>query len=295
MRGPARFAPVLLAVAATVVAPSAGAQELVIATFGGSFADDSKSCHIEPFEKKTGAKSAVKLGNSAQYAAAVRATKGGRIRRRLHRQLACDPVEEREPAREDRQDKLTNAADVSPQAFDKDDSYVVFMTGATVIAYNPKQCHDAADLLAGPLRAGVRRHASPRRHHRHVRPAVPARREPDERRHAREHRPRLHGDQAARQDVRHALHPGRPDRLAARARRDRHRALVHRTVPASAADKGVPVARRLSPKEGAVGILPDRRRSRRARSKRAGPCSTSTCCSRRKARPASPRRNTPGR
>ena len=32
------------------------AQELVVGIFGGSFADDSKTCHIASFEKKTGAK-----------------------------------------------------------------------------------------------------------------------------------------------------------------------------------------------------------------------------------------------
>src|ERR671918_237164 len=76
MRGSARFAPLLLAVSAVFAVPTFAAQELVIPTFGGSFADDTKSCHIEPFEKATGAKSAVKLGNSVQHAAAVRATKG---------------------------------------------------------------------------------------------------------------------------------------------------------------------------------------------------------------------------
>jgi spermidine/putrescine-binding protein len=67
--------PHLLA-AAALFAGAASAEELVVGLFGGSFADDSKACHIAAFEKKTGAKVAIKLGNSAQFAAAVRATGG---------------------------------------------------------------------------------------------------------------------------------------------------------------------------------------------------------------------------
>ena len=44
--------------------------------FGGSFNDKRQGCCIDPFEAATGAKVLVKLGNSAQHAAAVRATAG---------------------------------------------------------------------------------------------------------------------------------------------------------------------------------------------------------------------------
>jgi len=67
------------ALALTLALASAAAvqaQELVVGIFGGSFADDSKTCHISEFEKKTGAKVQLKLGSSSQFAAAVRATGG---------------------------------------------------------------------------------------------------------------------------------------------------------------------------------------------------------------------------
>jgi spermidine/putrescine-binding protein len=116
------------------------AEELVVGIFGGSFADDSKTCHISEFEQKTGAKVQLKLGNSAQFAASVRAT-GGKsdfdvvyIDNSLATQLKNEKLLERiDRAR------LGNAAQVSERAFDKDDQFVVFMTGATVIVYDKKQ------------------------------------------------------------------------------------------------------------------------------------------------------------
>jgi putative spermidine/putrescine transport system substrate-binding protein len=52
------------------------AEELVVGSFGGSFADNVKTCHVAPFEKATGAKVSLKLGNSSQFAAALRADAG---------------------------------------------------------------------------------------------------------------------------------------------------------------------------------------------------------------------------
>ena len=116
------------------------AQELVVGIFGGSFADDSKTCHIASFEKKTGAKVSLKLGSSAQFAAAVRAT-GGKsdfdviyVDNSLAAQLKAEKLLETID-----RTKLTNLADISPRAFDKDNQYVVFMTGATLIVYDTKQ------------------------------------------------------------------------------------------------------------------------------------------------------------
>src|SRR4051794_10569826 len=58
-------------------ASGAGAQpQITVATFGGSFADDTKTCVVAPFEKQTGAKVAIQLGNSVQIAAAIRAMGG---------------------------------------------------------------------------------------------------------------------------------------------------------------------------------------------------------------------------
>jgi putative spermidine/putrescine transport system substrate-binding protein len=116
------------------------AEELVVGIFGGSFADDSKTCHIASFEKKTGAKVALKLGSSSQFAAAIRAT-GGKsdfdvvyIDNSLAAQLKNEKLLETID-----KSRLANAADISPRALDKDGQYIVFMTGATVIVYDTKQ------------------------------------------------------------------------------------------------------------------------------------------------------------
>lgn len=116
------------------------AQELVVGIFGGSFVDDSKVCHINDFEKNNGAKVALKLGNSSQFAAAIRAT-GGKsdfdvvyIDNSLATQLKNEKLLEVID-----RSKLSNATDISPRAFDKDNQYVVFMTGATVLVYDSKK------------------------------------------------------------------------------------------------------------------------------------------------------------
>ena len=116
------------------------AEELVVGIFGGSFADDSKTCHIAAFEKKTGAKVALKLGSSSQFAASIRAT-GGKsdfdvvyIDNSLATQLKGEKLLETID-----RSKLTNASEISAKAFDKDGQFVVFMTGATVIVYDTKQ------------------------------------------------------------------------------------------------------------------------------------------------------------
>jgi putative spermidine/putrescine transport system substrate-binding protein len=126
-----------------VVALAAGAaqaEDLVVGIFGGSFADDSKTCHISAFEKKTGAKVSLKLGSSSQFAASVRAT-GGKsdfdivyIDNSLAAQLKSEKLLETID-----KSKLSNASQTSSKAFDKDGQYVVFMTGATVIVYDTKQ------------------------------------------------------------------------------------------------------------------------------------------------------------
>ena len=116
------------------------AEELVVGIFGGSFAEDSKICHINEFEKKNGVKVALKLGSSAQFAAGIRAT-GGKsdfdvvyIDNSLATQLKNEKLLEVID-----RSKLSNAKDISPRAFDKDNQYVVFMTGGTVLVYDTKQ------------------------------------------------------------------------------------------------------------------------------------------------------------
>jgi len=118
---------------------SASAAELVIATFGGSFAKDTKACHIAAFTKETGAKVILTLGGSVKHAATIRATKGSPeidvayMDISIAKQVKAEGLLERIDF-----SQLKNYADVAKQAFDTDGTYVNFMTAATVIAYNPK-------------------------------------------------------------------------------------------------------------------------------------------------------------
>lgn len=115
----------------------ANAENLVVATFGGSFKDASETCHIKEFEQKTGANVQLVLGNTTQHAASIRATAGKPEYdvAYLDDSAATQLKNEGLLATIDRS-KLTAAPDIDPRAFDKDNKYVVFMTGATAIAYN---------------------------------------------------------------------------------------------------------------------------------------------------------------
>jgi putative spermidine/putrescine transport system substrate-binding protein len=128
-----------LAAALLCVALPAAAQELVVGSFGGSFADNVKACHVAAFEKATGATVSLKLGNSSQFAAAIRAT-GGKPDMDvvfIDNSLAAQVHGEKLSETLDRK-KLTNAADVIATAWGKDESYVVAMVSATALVYNPK-------------------------------------------------------------------------------------------------------------------------------------------------------------
>ncbi|MCW3475861.1 ABC transporter substrate-binding protein [Limobrevibacterium gyesilva] len=137
MIGP-RIAAAMVAGMALLATPAVQAQQLVVATYGGSFADDTKSCHIQAFEKATGAKVVLQLGNSVQIAAAIRAGGGtppydiGYLDDSLATQLNGEgliaPIDT---------GKLANYPDIAKQAWGPGNSYVNFMTAATVIAYNP--------------------------------------------------------------------------------------------------------------------------------------------------------------
>ncbi len=130
---------VVAAILCAGVSGSAAAEELVVGSFGGSFADNVKACHVAAFEKATGATVSLKLGNSSQFAAAIRAT-GGKPDMDvvfIDNSLAAQTHGEKLNEAIDRK-KLTNAADIIPTAWGKDDSYVVAMVSATVLVYNPK-------------------------------------------------------------------------------------------------------------------------------------------------------------
>jgi putative spermidine/putrescine transport system substrate-binding protein len=138
MRHMLRFA-TATAILCAGFAASARAEELVIGSFGGSFAENVKACHIAAFEKATGATVSLKLGNSSQFAAAIRAT-GGKPDMDvvfIDNSLAAQTQGEKLNETIDRK-KLNHAAEVIPTAWGKDDGYVVAMVSATALVYNPK-------------------------------------------------------------------------------------------------------------------------------------------------------------
>jgi len=116
---------------------SASAQELVLGEFGGSFAANVKACYIAPFEKETGATVVTKLANSAQHAAAVRATAGQSDMDVVFADdaFAVQIANEGLLVPLDRA-KLTNTPDIIDGAWGKGDAYVAAMLGATTIIYN---------------------------------------------------------------------------------------------------------------------------------------------------------------
>lgn len=125
--------------AGVVASASSQAEELVVGAFGGSFADNVKACHVQAFEKATGATIALKLGSSSQFAAAIRATAGKSDMDVVYidNSFASQIHGEKLSERIDRT-KLTNAPDIIPTAWGRDDSYVVAMVSATALVYNPK-------------------------------------------------------------------------------------------------------------------------------------------------------------
>lgn len=124
------------ALAGLAVSP-AGAQELVLGEFGGSFADNVKACYIDPFEAATGATVVTKLANSAQQAAAVRATAGQSDMDVVFADdaFAVQMANEGLLVPLDRT-KLTKAPEIIDGAWGKDNAYVAAMLGATTIIYN---------------------------------------------------------------------------------------------------------------------------------------------------------------
>ncbi len=121
------------------IAASAQAEELVVGSFGGSFADNVKACHVAAFEKATGATVALKLGNSSQFAAAIRAAGGNSDMDVvfIDNSLAVQIRNEKLNETIDR-GKLTHAGEVIANAWGVDNSYVVAMVSATTLVYNPK-------------------------------------------------------------------------------------------------------------------------------------------------------------
>ena len=137
-----RFASSCVAAALLVFAGASGfarAEDLVVGSFGGSFADNVKACHVEAFQRATGATVSLKLGSSSQFAAALRATAGKPDMDVVYidNSLASQTANEKLNETIDRK-KLANAGDVIATAWGKDDTYVVAMVSATTLVYDPK-------------------------------------------------------------------------------------------------------------------------------------------------------------
>lgn len=132
----------LAAAAATALigaSQAATAQELVVATFGGSFAEDTRTCHMAVFEERTGAEVITTLGSSVDNAAKIRATAGDPEIDIAYMDISIAKQMKAEGLLETLDfPGLDTFDEVATQAFDPDGQFVNFMTAATVIAYNPE-------------------------------------------------------------------------------------------------------------------------------------------------------------
>jgi putative spermidine/putrescine transport system substrate-binding protein len=115
----------------------ASAEDLVVATFGGTFVDNSKKCHAAAFEKATGASVKYVLGSSVQTAAKMRAA-GARaefdvaymdsqIVKQVRAEGLLQPLE---PA------KIAHWNDLYDASRDKEGYWVSMMFAGTIITYN---------------------------------------------------------------------------------------------------------------------------------------------------------------
>lgn len=127
-----------LTFAAGLCATAARAEDIVVGAFGGSFVKSVEACHIEPFKTATGTTVSVKLGNSSQFAAMIRATAGQSdldvvyIDDSLATLLASEGLLEKIDV-----SKLSSAAQLVPGAVGANGYFVQYQWSATLIAYNP--------------------------------------------------------------------------------------------------------------------------------------------------------------
>jgi spermidine/putrescine-binding protein len=131
--------PLLAVVLVAALALPVCAEELVVATFGGTFVDNSKKCHAAAFEKATGATVKYVLGSSVQTAAKLRAA-GARAEidvaymdSQIVKQVKAEGLlQPLEPA------KIASWNDLYDVSRDKDGAWVSMMFAGTVITYNTK-------------------------------------------------------------------------------------------------------------------------------------------------------------
>ncbi len=115
----------------------ATADELVVATFGGTFVDNSKKCHAAAFEKATGSSVKYVLGSSVQTMAKLRAA-GARAEfdvaymdSQIVKQAKAEGLlQPLEPG------KIGGWGDLYEASRDKDSYWVSMMFAGTVITYN---------------------------------------------------------------------------------------------------------------------------------------------------------------
>jgi spermidine/putrescine-binding protein len=144
--------------AAPLAAPHA--QELNVAIFGGSFADNVRACVAEPFQRASGTRVNFVLGNSVQNAARLRATRGRPDVDVAYMDLQV-VVQAKAEGLLDQVDatKLTNLPDIYPSAVDPDRRWIGFMYSSTAIAYNPRELRSPpqawADLWSPALRGKI--------------------------------------------------------------------------------------------------------------------------------------------
>lgn len=141
MRLASRFgAGAALAVLALLPATATSAQELVVAIFGGSFADNTLECAVKPFEAQTGASVQFVLGSSVQTAAKLRAAgdQSGVDVSYMDIQIVKQAKNEDLLETID-YDQLSHVGDLYDSAKDPDQNWVSLMYSGTAIAYNPNE------------------------------------------------------------------------------------------------------------------------------------------------------------
>jgi spermidine/putrescine-binding protein len=142
---------------ATAAGLAARAQELNVAIFGGSFAENVRACVAEPFQRATGTRVNFVLGNSVQNAARLRATRGRPDVDVAYMDLQV-AVQAKGEGLLDQIDaaRLSNLPDIYPSAVDPERRWIGFMYSSTAIAYNPQELRNPpqawADLWNPSLR-----------------------------------------------------------------------------------------------------------------------------------------------
>lgn len=146
-----------LALCVAALGGTARAQELNVAIFGGSFADNVRFCVADPFQRATNTRVNFQLGNSVQNAARLRATRGRPDVDVAYMDLQV-AVQARGEGLLDQVDaaRLTNLPDIYPSAVDPERRWIGFMYSSTAIAYNPREMRTPpqawADIWSPALR-----------------------------------------------------------------------------------------------------------------------------------------------